>query len=281
MRDGASLPTDLYLPSADAKNLPCILLRSPAGLRQDFFLGITELAQAGYVIAIQATRSVLDEEGKSLPFISDGWGKLQDGYDTVEWLAKSPFTNGKIGTWGASALGITQLLMAPTQPPHLKCQYILVAAASLYHHFLFPGGKLLKHQAEQWLGRYARDTGVLNYVSQRPHYNEFWKQLNSMEMSQRVNIPGIHVGGWYDAFLQGTLDGFVSRQNRGGKGAKGTQKLVIGPWTHLWPASKKLGDFDVPQNGYQPPYDISAKRWFDFYLKEIPNGIESIPNVIY
>ncbi len=280
MRDGIELPTDLYLPSPDARGLPCILIRSPAG-RQAYWTEFAEIAKAGYVVAIQDTRSVLDKEGQTLPFISDGWGKLRDGYDTVEWLAQSPYTNGQIGTWGASALGITQLLMAPAQPPHLKCQYITFAAASLYHHGLFPGGQLLKHQAESWLGFYARDTGVLSYVSQRPFYNEFWKQLNSAEVADRVTVPAIHVGGWYDTFLQGTLASFTTRQEQGGEGAKGKQKLVIGPWTHFWPMSKKLGDFEVPHAGYTPPFDITPKRWFDYYLKGIANEVDDLPPVIY
>lgn len=280
MRDGLELPTDLYLPSPEAKGLPCILLRSPAG-RNSYFKDFAKLAKEGYIIAIQETRSVLDVEGKTFPFISDGWGKLQDGYDTVEWLANSPYTNGKIGTWGASALGITQLLMAPANPPHLKCQYILVAAASLYHHALFPGGLLLKSQAEGWLGLYAHDSGVQSYVCQRPFYNEFWKQLNTLELSHRVQVPGMHVGGWYDTFLQGTLTAFASRQYKGGEGAKGQQKLVIGPWTHFWPLSQYFGDFEMPKAGMQPPVDISPKRWFDYYLKDMPNGLEEIPTVIY
>lgn len=280
MRDGTELPTDLYLPSPDARGLPCVLLRSPAG-RHSHWKHFVTLAKDGYVVAVQETRSATDEEGKTFPFISDGWGKLQDGYDTVEWLAKSPYTNGKIGTWGASALGITQLLMAPTNPPHLKCQYILVAAASLYHHGLFPGGQLLKSQAEGWLGLYARDSGVQSYVCQRPFYNEFWKQLNSLELSHRVQVPGIHVGGWYDTFLQGTLSAFASRQYQGGEGARGQQKLVVGPWTHFWPYSHHFGDFEMPKAAMQPPIDISPKRWFDYYLKEISNGIDDIPPVIY
>jgi putative CocE/NonD family hydrolase len=239
------------------------------------------MAKAGYVVAIQDTRSVLDLEGKTFPFLADGWGILQDGYDAVEWLAKSPYTNGKIGTWGSSAVGITQLLLAPTQPPHLVCQYIMVAAASLYHHGLFPGGLLLKHQAESWLGFYARDTGVLNYVSQRPFYNEFWKQLNTSEVADRVKVPGLLLAGWYDTFLQGTLDAFEARQNGGGEGARGKQKLVIGPWTHFWPMSRHFGDFEIPIAGENPPVDISPKRWFDYYLKGEKNDVESLPPVLY
>jgi uncharacterized protein len=279
MRDGATLPTDIYLPTPEARNLPCILLRSPAG--RQAWASFAEIAKEGYAVAIQDTRNVLDPEGKTFPFLADGWGKLQDGYDTVEWLAKSPYTNGKIGTWGASALGITQLLMAPTAPPHLKCQYILIAAASLYHHGLFPGGMLLKNQAEGWLGYYARDTGVLSYICQRPFYNEFWKQLNTVDKAHQVKVPGMHIGGWYDTFLQGTLSAFASRQNEGGKGARGYQKLVIGPWTHFWPQSKVFGDFEVPSVGAMPPLDISPKRWFDYYLKDIDNHVESLPPILY
>lgn len=281
MRDGKELSTDLYLPSSESRGLPCILLRSPAGRGAEHWKPFAKMAQAGYVIAIQDTRSALDEEGKTLPFIADGWGKLQDGYDTVEWLAKSEYTNGKIGTWGSSALGITQLLMAPSHPPHLVCQYMMMSAASLYHHCLFPGGQLLKNQVEGWLGLYARDSGVLHYVSHRPFYNEFWKQLNAMDVAHQVNVPGLHMGGWFDTFLQGTLDAFTSRQNEGGKGAKGTQKLIIGPWTHFWPASQELGDFKIPQAGQQPPFDISPMAWFNYYLKGMDTGIEKLPNVIY
>jgi uncharacterized protein len=280
MRDGTELPTDLYLPSPEAKGLPCILLRSPSG-RIGPWSRFAELAKAGYLIAIQDTRSVLDREGKTLPFLSDGWGKQKDGYDTVEWLAASPYTNGRIGTWGASALGITQLLMAPTEPPHLECQYILMAASSLYHQGLFPGGQLLKHQAESWLRYYAPDTGIISFVSQNPFYNNFWKQFNTIDEAGKVKIPGMHIGGWYDTFLQGTLSAFTSRQYEGGEGARNRQKMVIGPWTHFWPLSNHLGDFEVPANGNQLPDDISPKRWFDHYLKDIENGIENIPSVIY
>lgn len=280
MRDGIELQTDLYLPSPDARGLPCVLLRSPSG-RDVSWKGILELAKAGYVIAVQETRSAKDLEGKTLPFVSDAWGKLQDGYDTIEWLGKSPYTNGKVGTWGPSALGITQLLLAPTQSSYLKCQYVIFAASSLYHHGLFSGGQLLKNQAEGWLGYYARDTGVLSYVCQRPFYNDFWKQLNTLEVVEHVKVPGFFVAGWYDTFLQGTLDAFSSRQYEGGNGAKGHQKLIIGPWTHFWPLSVHFGDFEMPKSGESPPFDVQAKRWFDYYLKGIDNDVENLPTVMY
>lgn len=281
MRDGVELTTDLYLPSPEARGLPCILLRSPSGRQQPYWQSLLPLAKEGYAIAIQETRNVTDPDGKTFPFLSDGWGKLQDGYDTVEWLAKSPYTNGKIGTWGASALGITQLLLAPTQPQGLRCQYIMVAASSLYHHGIFPGGQLLKNQIEGWLGYYARDMGVLSYLCQRAFYDDFWKLFNTLEAAPRIQVPGFHLAGWYDTFLQGSLSAFTTRQQQGGEGARGKQKLIIGPWTHFWPFSEHFGDFQIPVAGKLPPSDISPKRWFDHYLKGISNGMEESPAVTY
>lgn len=281
MRDGTELPTDIYLPSPDAKNLPCIFLRGPGGRRAQTALMYAKLAKEGYAVAIQDTRSVLDTEGKTLPYHSDGWVKHQDGYDAVQWLAQHPLTNGKIGTLGISNMGITQLLMAPTAPPALKCQYIGVAASSIYHHCLYPGGRLLKNQVEEWLKYCAKHPSVLEFVNKQHLYDDFWEGFNTLKVAHKVKVPAVHTGGWFDTFIQGTIDGFVSRQEFGGEGAKGKQKLVIGPWTHRWPALKKIGPYDVPLAGYHPPYDLSPLPWFDFYLKELPNKVEEIPPVMY
>ncbi len=281
MRDGTELPTDIYLPHPEAKNLPCILLRGPAGRLAPSATAFVGLAKAGYAVAIQDTRAATDKEGKTLPYFSDGWGKQQDGYDCVEWLAKHPLTNGKIGTLGVSNMGITQLLMAPTAPPSLKCQYIGVAASSLYHHAIFPGGQLLKNQVEGWLGLVARDPAVLEFVLEQEDNHEFWDEFNTVKRAEKVRVPGIHQGGWYDTFVEGTIFAFASRQHLGGDGAKGKQKLLIGPWCHCWPAKTDFGDFAVPVQGYQPPVDLGPLRWFDHYLKGLPNKIEEEPAVTY
>lgn len=281
MRDGFKLATDLYFPGENPKEYPCILIRSPAGRKHPISMQYIPLVQYGYVIAIQETRSSVDVEGKTFPYFSDGWGSKQDGYDTVEWLAKSDYSNGKIGTVGVSALGIMQLMLAPTNPPSLKCQHIGTACASLYHHALYPGGQTLKNQIEGWLGLYAKDVGVINYVTSRQFYNEFWQQFNTTTVSDRVNVPAIHYGGWYDTFIQGTIDAFLARQENGGDGAKGNQKLIIGPWTHMWPHVTTLGDFDIPKPGQSAPFDFSPVPWFDYYLKNKKNGIDEIPAVTY
>ncbi len=284
MRDGTELPTDIYLPKSEDgcfSKYPCVLMRNPSGKRAAPWLGYAALTELGYVVAIQDTRSSIDKEGKTLPYLHDGWGLHQDGFDTVEWLAKAPFTNGKIGTIGFSAVGITQLLMAPSNPPSLKCQYIGVAAGSMYHHGIFIGGQILKNQVEGWLSLYAKDPGVHTYVFSQPFYNEFWQNFDTLRVADRVQVPGLLYGGWFDTFIQGTIDAFSSRQESGGCGAKGKQKLLIGPWTHYYPATTKLGDFEIPKEGQQPPIDISLNRWLDYHLKDVKNGVDELPAVTY
>jgi len=281
MRDGHELPTDLYFPGENLSEYPCVLVRSPAGRTEPFVLFHVSLIKDGYVVAIQETRSANDKEGKTFPWWTDGWGELQDGYDTVEWLAQSPYCNGKIGTAGMSALGITQNMLAPSAPPSLKCQHIGVAASSVYHHGLFPGGQLLKDQVEGWLGRYAWDHGVYCCAINQPFYNDFWKRMNTVDVAENIDVPAVHYGGWYDVFLQGTIDGFVSRQEKGAEGARGKQKLLLGPWTHYWPKVTTLGDFDVPAQGYQPPVDLSLTTWLDIHLKGDSKKADELPAVTY
>lgn len=280
MRDGTELPTDLYFPSNQYDNLPCVLIRSPSGRNSHHGRHFAHFSKNGYLIAIQDTRSSLDPFGKTIPYLADGWGKHQDGYDSVEWLAKSPFTNGRIGTYGFSALGITQLMMAPTAPPSLKCQYIGVAAGSLYHHAVYPSGCLLKNQVEGWLGLYAKDPSVYHFLGLQPEYNDFWSLFNTISKAESVNAPAIHLGGWFDIFIQGTIDSFISRQKYGKENALGKQKLIIGPWTHHWPDNLSLGDFKVPENAVKLPSQYHPEKWFATHLLNVSEE-EKLPNVTY
>lgn len=265
MRDGVSLPADLYLPNAEAKGLPCILARTPYGraLHADEYI---DIARDGYAVVVQDMRSSLDTEGKTFPYFTDAWGGLQDGYDTVEWLAKQPFTNGKIGTSGISARGIAQNMLAPSAPPHLVCQHIGFAPSSLYEA-LFQGGVLQKNLVEGWFARYANNPSILSFVQAHNTAHAFWSQYDSAVAAMQITTPALHYGGWYDLFLQGTLKSFISRQTEGAAGAKGQQTLVIGPWNHHWNHGRGKGPKEWPEQGYNPPVDISLSKWMHHHLK--------------
>lgn len=284
MRDGACLPADVFLAEGKASEQPCILVRAANG-RKGSAPEFAPMTQWGYHVVIQDTRMVVDEEGKVLPYMSDGWGLLQDGYDTVEWLAEQEFCNGKVATMGASALGVTQLLLAPSAPPHLCCQYISNAAPSLYHYAAYHGGQLRRTQVQGWLGQYTRSDKALLMVQSQPDYNIFWQQLDARPHASKVNVPAVHIGGWYDTFLQGTIDAFIGRQEEGADGAKGSQKLILGPWHHYTYAGGQertdLGDFELPDNARQVHLPITKKDWLDHHLKGESNSVAKLAPVTY
>jgi len=107
MTDKVKLATDYYVPEGTGP-FPVILVRTTYD--KNGMSGIADgVTKLGYALVVQDTRGRFASEGENLPFVGDAWGKLNDGYDTLEWIAAQPWCNGKIGTWGGSALGITQL----------------------------------------------------------------------------------------------------------------------------------------------------------------------------
>src|SRR6185295_11396554 len=103
------------------------------------------------------------------------------------------WSNGKVATIGTSATGITQLLLAPSAPPHLVCQYVEFAAPSLFQYAVRPGGQFRKEQVEGWLKVHKRDSSVTNWIRNQNEYNSFWKQFNSIELADQIKVPQVHV----------------------------------------------------------------------------------------
>jgi len=94
-------------------------------------------------------------------------------------------------------------------------------------------------------------------------------------------VPAVHFGGWFDVFGQGTIDGFVSRHNDGAAGARGRQKLIVGPWGHGRNKDGRIGELVFPPNQNEEPFPCGGHKWFDYYLKGIETGVEAVPAVQY
>lgn len=280
MSDGTKLATDAYLPLRGGPRWPVRLIRTPYG-RTRYNREYGAQAQQGYVMVLQDMRGRFDSEGKDLAFLDCGWGKHQDGADTLRWIRQQPWSNGRIGTEGASAMGITQCMLAGANPPGLLAQYILVAAPSLYHHAAYAGGGLRASLVVGWLTDGGFDPDNVWLTVLHPFYDQHWKDLDSIAHPPATDIPAVHFGGWYDVFQQGTIDGFVSRQYGDGRSTAGNQKLIIGPWAHGGPNGRPVGEFNFPPNSQQLPHGCGSTEWFDYYLKGVDTGIEKVPAVQY
>lgn len=274
MRDGIGLATDVHLPAHGGPAFPVIVVRTTYGR------GGGKLGQAftdrGYAAVFQDTRGRGNSEGKEMVFADDGWGERQDGADTIAWVKKQPWCNGAIGTWGMSALGITQVLMAGATQD-VKCQSIGVAGSTFYGQLVYQGGVFRKSLCEGWLTA-QKIPYMIDFWHSHPVCDDFWKPYNAELRAPQVTAPAMHVGGWWDIFGQGTLNNFTSRQHEGGPGAKGNQKLIMGAWLHG--PNPKPGDL-VLRDNFNFDFGAYEKRFQDFWLKGEQNGIMTEPAVHY
>jgi hypothetical protein len=160
MRDGVTLHADIYRPDADGK-FPVLLQRTPynkAGWSMNFAYWA---ATRGYVVVIQDVRGRFTSEGEWYPFIHEA----EDGYDTVEWAAALPYSNGKVGMFGGSYVGATQMLAATAHPPHLAGICPVVTASNYHENWTYQGGAFEQWFNESWGSGLAQDT--LNRSVQR------------------------------------------------------------------------------------------------------------------
>jgi uncharacterized protein len=276
MHDGVHLATDVYRPAGDVKPLPVIFSRGPYG--KDGAAGAAKVAcKRGYVFISQDMRGRFKSEGKDwVVFHNEGWGERRDGQESLEWIVKQPWCNGSIGTTGGSALGITQTMMAPDAPASLKAQFVVVAFDDMYSQGSYQGGVWRTSLIENWVTMSRLDRKNIDIPIQHPRYDAFWAETNAKAHADRVNVPAIFLGGWYDIFEQGTLDSFATIHNHGGPLARGKCRLVMAPIGH--------GAFDAlkyPANSRHFPKAGDADRFFDHYLKGAANGVEQDKAVNY
>jgi hypothetical protein len=271
MRDGVRLATSIYLPEGDGP-WPVVLTRTPYGKDMMYGPGThKEYLKSGYARVVQDSRGKGKSQGKYAAFVDD----MEDGYDTVEWIAKQPWSNGKVGMVGPSAMGIATDLAAMAAPPHLVTGFVSVATGTRFQHSNYPGGVFLLNLNEEWL----RGQGVPPADVPRPiiHvYDDLAQKQDMRRYYDKIKIPMYNVGGWYDIFLEGNIDAFDGLQYHGGPGARGNQKLMMGAFAHL----NMKGDLKYPPEAGNINSGDTI-RWFDYWMKGIDNGIMKEPAVRY
>ncbi len=274
MRDGVKLATDIHTPEGDGP-WPTVLIRTP--YNKGGVKGMApEAAQHGYVLIAQDFRGRFDSEGEDYPvFVHGGWTEHQDGYDTVEWIAKQSWSNGKIGGFGISAPGVALNMMAPSRPPHLVCCYVGVAFSSMYHQSAYQGGAFRKSLLENWLTGNKFNAKNLELIRAHPDYDDYWKAMDPQRVADRVNMPTMFLGGWYDIFTAGTLESFTTIQKQGAPGARGQCRLVMEAYGH-----GRSEDLVFP-DATNHPADANMWNWFDLWMKRDGKGIARIPAVQY
>jgi len=270
MRDGVHLATSVFLPEGSGP-WPAIVTRTPYG-KDRYGAQAGRYTSAGYAFVTQDSRGKFKSEGDYFPFESD----MPDGYDTVEWRAAQPGCDGKVGITGASAMGIAGNLAAAADPPHLVAAFVIVAPEGLFHQSRFIGGVFKESHAGGWMRRQGAEDQI-PAMKKRVVMDDKWRATDFIFHRDQVDIPIYNVGGWYDIFAEGNIKNFMWLQDEGKPGARGNQKLIMGPFGH----GQLSGDLSYPNGGSLAGFWEYEKRWFDHWLKGEDNGIMEEPAVRY
>ncbi len=305
MQDGVTLAADHYAPLTH-ETVPTILIRSPYGRRQSAgFFGLVMaltariFAERGYHVLVQDTRGRFDSQGEFNPYFAE----IDDGRATLDWILAQPWSNGVIGTWGPSYLGIVQWVVA-AESPAVKALVPMVTSSDLYE-ILFPDGAFALSLAMRWLTIFR----ALDKYQHRPliaslkmmsdvesecspafhalplatadqaalkesvPYFRLWMEHTNRDSlwddAQRhvriadVSAPVHLIAGWYDFFLRSGLQDYQSLK------AAGRQPyLTIGPWHHF-----------VGMNSLVALRESAI--WYDAQLKGDYSGLNRQPVRLY
>ncbi|RME44131.1 MAG: CocE/NonD family hydrolase [Deltaproteobacteria bacterium] len=277
MRDGVHLATDIYFPQSPGPH-PALLSRTPYGKSRLSTIA-KQWIQEGYVVVTQDIRGTNDSEGTFNLFYEDGWGDIEDGYDTITWIEAQPWSNGEVCTFGSSALAITQLGAAGSVPPGMRCMVPVIVPSDGYQDTAFQGGAFRKSLVENWLASLGEED-LIPTVLEHYRLSEWWQERNFLERTDLVESTGFFVSGWFDIFQQGALNAFMGLDTAGGQETR--HRIVIGPWTHTGLYQRRQGELTFPPNAVSwTGAENFELAWFDFWLKGIDSGITEEPAVYY
>jgi putative CocE/NonD family hydrolase len=169
MRDGTILRVDIYRPKTEG-SFPVLLERTPYDKNNSSGFGLRAAAQ-GYVVIAQDVRGRYTSDGEWYPFKNES----SDGFDTIEWAASLPYSDGRVGMFGGSYVGATQMLAAIAHPPHLAGICPIVTASNYHDGWTYQGGAFEQWFNESWTSGLAQDTLNRSVRSNTNALNGIWK----------------------------------------------------------------------------------------------------------
>lgn len=296
MRDGVRLSANLFHPSGGGR-YPTILLRTPYNKGSAITSGYQAYVDHGYAVMVQDVRGRYKSAGVFEPLNQE----INDGDDTLNWIAAQPWSNGAVGMYGGSYLGIAQWKAALTHNPHLRAIFPYVSGDDDYRdRFYSPGGAMKLGHRLLWLSENMRArnftpdfskyiwalpvqiagvaaTGhslpIWTNATEHPTYDSFWKKTSVREHLKDINLPVFSVAGWYDNYVESDLDAFTLLRKH-----DPAARIMVGPWAHVF--SDKFKGVDFGPNSQVSLGSIRMK-WFDEWLKGAPPAESAHPVRIF
>lgn len=256
LRDGVEVSADVYRP-ARAGRYTTLLARTPYNKNTAIQQQRAELyAEHGYNFVWMDVRGRGDSDGAFVPWRDEG----QDGYDSIEWVAAQPWSNGQVVTWGASYVAHNQWMAALHHPPHLTAMIAYVAPSDPFEDnptgvptpwevcwFRMLDGRVLQHVERVDWPKIAWHLPLLTMDERagfrsehwRTHLTrpitdgDFWNHVRYQPRITDVDVPVLHITGWYDDVQRGTMTNFSRLTGpQASTTTAARQWLVVGPWDH-------------------------------------------------
>jgi len=297
MRDGVTLTADLYRDDT-VKEAPVILTRTPYDRTKQKGTG-ERWAKAGYIFIAQDCRGKFGSAGDFAPYNNEG----QDGYDTIEWITRQSWCSGRVGMMGGSYVGAVQWQAAAENPPGLAAIAPQATWSSFYRN-LYLGGSVRLSLIAGWIaGNSPKPEGAkpndfnkallrlplgevdsaigwempwLDAFLTHPQPDGFWTRLDLTSRLPELQLPALHVVGYYDFFSRESVDNFMIMQKQArDEKTRQQQRLILGPWDHGTVGKTKVADVEF---GPEAAVDTFALQldWFDRHLKQ-DSGAQAKP----
>ena len=302
MRDGVHLNATVFKPKAMPAPLPVVFTLTPY-IADSYEDRASYFARHGYVFALVDVRGRGNSEGTFEPFANEA----RDGYDIVEWLARQPWSNGKVAMWGGSYAGFDRWATLKEHPPHLAT-IVPAAAAAAAVDFPFYNGMFTSYII-QWLTftsgktgnpkqfgdstfwtekfreRYARNlpfreldqiVGNTSTVFQKwmdhPQPDEYWDAMYpTPEQFAQIDIPILTITGHYDGDQIGAMRYYRDHMRYGSPAARDRHYLIVGPWNHAGTRTpnREVGGLKF---GEASMLDLNNlhREWYDWTMKSGP-----------
>lgn len=286
LSDGSLVRADLYQPTGLSGPLPTVVLMfpykkdDPNRIERDTLYQLVRAGFAGLVVDVRGTG------GSPGEFCLLCRREIRDGYETVEWAARQPWSDGRIGMWGYSYSGIYAGLVAALRPPHLRAIVSGSAYNEPYRDLFYPGGIRASEDLAaitalfQGVVPYSRidqetdpTQGVLMFADALGHpsavgaeflmrdtYDEWWRERSFEDKAHLVDVPTLHVTGWHDVYARGTPLNYLLMNSR-------KKAMLIGPWGHIGPFTPT-----ATMGEAEKLFATATQRWFDIFLRTPPGA---------
>lgn len=288
VRDGTQIGVAVYAPEVSGR-YPAVLAASPYRYDNNTlpagpqFLWretgpIDFYVKSGYVYVHMDVRGS-GKSGGQFEFL--GPNEQRDLYDVVEWIARQPWSSGKVGGLGQSYFCMSQWWMGIMAPPALACLAAYDGLNDPYRATCYQGGIPGQFIPGYWWNQNriincfpasgaaprVQETDLDMMITAHPTYDDFWRARCAWERLPEIKVPLYSIGIWgkIDLHTRGNIDGF--------RRAKGPRKLQMRGPPNAWAANAEFNGVEVHEKVLLPFYDR--------YLKNLSTDYEKRPPVEY